>query len=204
MAEETPRNLLRAVEQLLAEKGHASVTLRDITDRAGANVAAVAYHFGSKDALVAEAYRRALEEVTDVQRQRLSTLGSSASLEEVVETWLAPALSPEKSTPREVALWAMIQRGAAEHAPGLMAAVQAVGANVGNEMLVRLQGLLPELPQAELQLRHDLVMGAIATLMGGMLNGPSGTMPSPAQHAFAARSVVAWVVGSLRAPSASN
>ena len=71
MAEETPRNLISATETLLVEKGHAGVTLRDITDLAGANVAAVAYHFGSKDDLVAKVYGDALAEVTSVQRQAI-------------------------------------------------------------------------------------------------------------------------------------
>ena len=68
----------------MLEKGHAATTLRDITERADANVAAVSYHYGSKDALLALTYRNALEEVTQIQRERLAELPPEATLEEVV------------------------------------------------------------------------------------------------------------------------
>ena len=44
--------LLREAERLFAERGVDSVSLRDITDAAGANTAAVHYYFGSKRELV--------------------------------------------------------------------------------------------------------------------------------------------------------
>src|SRR6056297_1114628 len=49
---ETRERILDAAEFLFGERGFESVSLRDITGRAGANVAAVNYHFGSKEKLV--------------------------------------------------------------------------------------------------------------------------------------------------------
>ena len=51
----TKERLLEAARAELLEGGLAAATSRAITSRAGANLAAVTYHFGSKDALVAEA-----------------------------------------------------------------------------------------------------------------------------------------------------
>lgn len=51
----TRRRLLDAARAELVEGGIAGATSRAITSRAGANLAAVTYHFGSKDALIAEA-----------------------------------------------------------------------------------------------------------------------------------------------------
>lgn len=48
----TRERLLDAAEELIAERGPARVTVRDITSLAGANTAAVNYHFGSKDKLL--------------------------------------------------------------------------------------------------------------------------------------------------------
>jgi len=52
---ETRRALLAATRRCIARKGLAATTSRDITAEAGANLAAITYHFGSKDGLVADA-----------------------------------------------------------------------------------------------------------------------------------------------------
>lgn len=52
---DTRRRLLRAARRCIASKGLASTTSRDITATAGVNLAAITYHFGSKEDLVAEA-----------------------------------------------------------------------------------------------------------------------------------------------------
>ena len=44
--------LLAAAEIMFAEKGHEKASLRELTSLAGVNLAAVNYHFGSKDGLV--------------------------------------------------------------------------------------------------------------------------------------------------------
>jgi AcrR family transcriptional regulator len=48
--------ILNAAEQLYAERGFSDVTLRDIVAAASVNLAAVNYHFGSKDELIAELF----------------------------------------------------------------------------------------------------------------------------------------------------
>src|SRR5260370_16891657 len=56
----TPDRLIEAVERLMTERDDLEPSLREITSSAGANVAAVNYHFGSKDALVHPVIERAL------------------------------------------------------------------------------------------------------------------------------------------------
>jgi len=51
---------LEAASACVREKGLANTTSRAITSRAGANLAAITYHFGSKDRLVAEALLSAI------------------------------------------------------------------------------------------------------------------------------------------------
>lgn len=50
--EETRTRLLDAAERLFAERGLDATSVRDITEVAGANTAAVHYHFGSKAELI--------------------------------------------------------------------------------------------------------------------------------------------------------
>lgn len=52
--DETKERIMLAAESLFAERGFESVSLRDITTEALANVAAVNYYFGTKDALIDE------------------------------------------------------------------------------------------------------------------------------------------------------
>ena len=65
---DTRQRLLDATRECLGRKGLAATTSRDITGTAGVNLAAITYHFGSKDALVA------------------------AALLDSLRTWLQPAL----------------------------------------------------------------------------------------------------------------
>ncbi|MEI6604308.1 MAG: TetR family transcriptional regulator [Verrucomicrobiota bacterium] len=90
--------LVEAAEKLFAENGFDVVSVRDITQEAGANVAAVNYHFGSRDGLVAVVMTRYL---TPINEERLAQLeaaeernGSQAvPLEEVVAAFVLPLIS---------------------------------------------------------------------------------------------------------------
>src|SRR5438552_751878 len=55
-SDQTRTAILAAAERLYAERGFGDVTLRDIVAEANVNLAAVNYHFGSKDELIAELF----------------------------------------------------------------------------------------------------------------------------------------------------
>src|SRR3982074_3881734 len=70
-SDHTRSAILSAAERLYADRGFADVTLRDIVAAADVNLAAVNYHFGSKDELIAELFvTRSLA----LNRERLSEL----------------------------------------------------------------------------------------------------------------------------------
>ncbi len=198
MSSPTADRLREAAEDLLLEKGQAATSLRDITDRADANVAAVSYHFGSKDALIAQVYGDALREVSEVQRVRLDELPADAPLEDLVRVWLAPALGPATPDARETRLWALIQRGMSERAPGLLENVDAIKHLVDTHLIDRLAAAVPHLSREELMLRHNAVLASIGGLATGDLAPMGG--PPPEQ---AVPMLVAWIVGGLRAPAAA-
>lgn len=62
--EATRAALLRAAGAVFAEHGYREATVRDICERAGANVAAVNYHFGDKEELYVQVLRHAMAEAT--------------------------------------------------------------------------------------------------------------------------------------------
>lgn len=181
----------------MLEKGHAATTLRDITERADANVAAVSYHYGSKDALLALTYRNALEEVTQIQRERLAELPPEATLEEVVRVWLAPALAEQD--PREARLWTLIQRGMAERAPGLLDGLGDISQTVDDHLTQRLAAALPHLSREELYLRHAATLAAVSALQTGGMDLLIEGAP-----ARLGDQLVAWIVGGLQAPAAGT
>ncbi|MEX2366654.1 MAG: TetR/AcrR family transcriptional regulator, partial [Pseudohongiellaceae bacterium] len=57
---DTVDRILDAAEELFAERGFAETSLRMITSEAGVNLAAVNYHFGSKNALIQAVFARFL------------------------------------------------------------------------------------------------------------------------------------------------
>jgi len=61
-AARTRQSLLMTAAEIFAEKGYRDATIAEICERAGTNIAAVNYHFGSKQALYIEAWRHAFSE----------------------------------------------------------------------------------------------------------------------------------------------
>jgi AcrR family transcriptional regulator len=54
--------LLDGAKRCLLEKGYAKTTARDIADAAGVSLAAIGYHFGSKESLLEQAFMAAMED----------------------------------------------------------------------------------------------------------------------------------------------
>src|SRR3954453_3949489 len=88
--------ILEAAERLYADRGFADVTLRDIVAATGVNLAAVNYHFGSKDELIAELY---VSRSVATNRERLDELrraeaegGGRAEIDAVLRALVGPPL----------------------------------------------------------------------------------------------------------------
>ncbi|WP_068311086.1 TetR/AcrR family transcriptional regulator [Polycladidibacter hongkongensis] len=82
-----------AAEQLLSERGVASTSVRMITDRAGANVAAINYHFGSKEELIKQILFNRLCVLTDMRAQRLHALEAGGRMpqnHEILRAYVEP------------------------------------------------------------------------------------------------------------------
>src|SRR6476619_3946953 len=93
---DTRESLLDAAESLFSEHGIQAASLRAITQQAGANLAAVHYHFGSKEGLVRAVFSRRLEPMNSERLRMLDAADlereDGRSLEEVLCAFLAPPL----------------------------------------------------------------------------------------------------------------
>jgi AcrR family transcriptional regulator len=194
MAINTAAEILAATQKLLLERGESKATLRAITEIAEANVAAVNYHFGSRDELIRQAYLSALTEVTSSQGARLQSLDEKADLEEFVNVWLGPLLDPKSLSKRERDLWTLLQRGSVENAPQLQELMPSMQEMELSPWITLLGKKLPHLDRSEIVFRHN----AILLGLGGLLRGSMGAFSVKPSAASTKSFVSRWVLASLR------
>jgi len=98
----TKERLLDAAERLFVARGVAGTSLRAVTAEAGANVAAVHYHFGDREALLRAVLARRIDPVNRERLRRLGALehgGGAPELEAVLEAFLAPVYEALEAEP---------------------------------------------------------------------------------------------------------
>lgn len=93
----TKNRILDAAEALFAAKGIEGASLRAVTRTAGVNLAAVHYHFGSKEALLEAVIARRVGPINQSRLKRLEMLegaaqGAALPLEELLRAFIEPAL----------------------------------------------------------------------------------------------------------------
>ena len=99
-----------AALDLLAERGEDGVTLRELTDAADANVAAVSYHFGSLKSLCDAAIEHALERYLDAQEEAVSALDPDSTLEALAAAFARPMISSLVAGGRDLAVMRIVAR----------------------------------------------------------------------------------------------
>ena len=81
MASETKERILDVAERLFADRGFAATSTRDITGEASVNLAAVNYHFGSKEALLESVLERRFRPINENRIALLDELERAAGRE---------------------------------------------------------------------------------------------------------------------------
>ncbi len=114
----TRTRLMNAALDLLAERGEDRVSLRELTDAAEANVAAVSYHFGSLKSLCDAAVAYALERYLDAQEEAVSALDTEASLEALAAAFARPMIRALASGGRELDVMRIVARAGVDPPEG--------------------------------------------------------------------------------------
>ncbi|MEA2213835.1 MAG: hypothetical protein QOF83_3783 [Solirubrobacteraceae bacterium] len=107
-----------AALDLLADRGEDGVSLRELTDAAQANVAAVSYHFGSLKSLCDAAIAYALERYLDAQQEAVRALGTGDSLETLAAAFARPMMRALALGGRELDLMRIVARASIDPPPG--------------------------------------------------------------------------------------
>lgn len=172
--ERTRQRLIDATRDLLAEHGEGGVSLRAITDAADANVAAVSYHFGSKEALVRAAIEQAIERLVEEQNAGLRAL-EDPTLEEIATAWSRPVIRAVAASPcpEQVSMRVV---GRCVPACSDARRAQFGSESAGDELVAALRRVLPETDEAELRFR----VAAVGSILNFVTTGGGGVDRKPA------------------------
>lgn len=172
--------LIEGAKSCLMEKGYSRTTARDIATAAGVSLAAIGYHFGSKEALMNEAMRQALDEWgADVGKTMATGLDPDVDVRErFVATWGQAVKT--LSSPASRALWVtqyeVLSLGA--HLPELLSELSNLQGEA-REGLAELFGAAeedtdPETVQQVGTFYQALLLGVIALWLFDPAKAPKG------------------------------
>lgn len=112
-------DLLAGARRCLEEKGWARTTVRDIAAASGASMAAIGYHFGSREALLNAALVEALDDWGTQVGRTLGTFGASTATPAERYEAMWDAVIGSFSAHRTLLLASVEALVQAEHSPGL-------------------------------------------------------------------------------------
>ncbi|UHQ21384.1 TetR family transcriptional regulator [Lysobacter sp. 5GHs7-4] len=174
----TKDRILGAAEELFAQFGFTGTSLRQVTSRADVNIAAVNYHFGSKENLVNEVFRRRMD---DMSRQRLSALQEAVQqhpgeLEPILAAFVEPALALAQDRHGGAAFVRVVARAYAEKNDSLRKFLSDHYGHVLREFAKAIAAAVPGLSKEELYWRLDFLAGALTYAMAdfGLIKRPAG------------------------------
>jgi AcrR family transcriptional regulator len=170
----THARLLEAALNLLSERGEDGVTLRELTDAAEANLAAVSYHFGSLKSLCDAAVEHALGRYLDAQRESLGTLGPESTLEALAAAFARPMIRALAAGGRDLAVLRIVARAALDPPQG-WDRFDARFDGIRADALRVLKANIPDVNDRELVLRVRCVAGMLNWLALAPVSAELGT-----------------------------
>jgi AcrR family transcriptional regulator len=161
---QTRERILVIAERLFAANSYDGVGMREITREAGANAAAVHYHFGTKEALLVELLRaRALP----IAQKRIELLDAARrngplDLEAVLRAFLEPAFYENPGGELRQSPFAKLRaRLSLENEPKVRKILSDIFDESSRMFLAALVECLPHLPQQEVYLRFHFLLGTM-------------------------------------------
>jgi AcrR family transcriptional regulator len=166
----TKDRLLDAAERLFAQLGIEATSLRVITREAGVNLAAVNYHFQSKEALMHAVIARRVGPINEKRLAMLDACEAQAGdgplpLDQLIDCLLRPMFEMLSGPAKEFA--PMMSRIFTESSDLTEKVFKKHMAHVLARFFPAIERALPDLPRTELLWRMQFMMGAVAHTIGG-------------------------------------
>jgi AcrR family transcriptional regulator len=199
---DTPGKLLDAAERLFATQGFAAVSLRQIIAEADVNVAAVHYHFGSKQELLDQVIMRKAGPVNRERLELLDRAEADANGNPEVEAILGAFMLPMAQTATDNPLFPKLM-GRMQSEGILSEVIERNFQPVITRFLVALRKAVPHLPDNEFRWRIHFMQGAIA---GAMSSEPHAVSHPVDDGGFRKRieRLIVFLGAGLRVPSAGE
>ena len=169
----TKEKILDAAEALFMEHGFEATSMRQMTAAAGVNLAAVNYHFGSKEVLFQAVLTRRLDPMNQERIALLSRFEREAapgalSCERILAAMFIPALRLARDRKRGGKNFLrLLGRAYADPAPFIRQFLAGEYASMIARFKAAFGRALPELPKRELSWRLHFVMGALSYTLAG-------------------------------------
>lgn len=167
----TRRRLLEATEWLFIEYGYETMSLRQITARAQANLAAVNYHFGGKEALVHALLSQRLDQLN---RERLQLLGAceqhwpdGMDVAAILGILFIPAFRLGHDGIGGPAFMRLLGRVYSDSSPFIRNYLQEHYRPIFGRFFEAFSRALPALPRNELGLRLHFALQALSGILAG-------------------------------------
>ncbi len=163
---DTKSRILDVAEELFAEQGLDRVSIREITEAAKVNLAAVNYHFGGKEELIAAVFERRIKPLNVARLEALAQLRKSASkppkIEQILEAFIRPTLTCCQEKPREGQAFArLFGRCLAETRPEVEALLRKQFEPLIEPLDTAILKALPHLSREEIFWRMKFTFGAL-------------------------------------------
>ena len=168
---DTVDRILDAAEELFAERGFAETSLRMITSKAGVNLAAVNYHFGSKNALIQSVFARFLTPFSATLEAEFDELEArpgerAPSVEEILGALTGSAVRMPQRNDRGISIFMRLLGLAYTQSQGHL---REFLEDEYRDIFTRFMGLLkqatPELSSVDRYWRIQFMLGATAFTM---------------------------------------
>lgn len=167
--QDTRQTLLDAAEVLFAENGYAATSMRQLTTTAGANLAAVNYHFGSKEELTKAVLARRIEPINAERRRRLDLLqrpgARRCGVREILLAFVEPPLQTIGPRGHAQVACRMFGRISIEQPHFLHDFLQAQFGDVARRFTAALAAASPELDAKTVSWRLHFAIGAMAHVL---------------------------------------
>lgn len=200
------QRLLDAGELLFATHGWNGVSIRAIASAADVSLAALNYHFGEKENLLAEIFAARAQPIAAERVRLLQVIeaGGRPTLEAVIEAFLRPALTAGSQFGGKA--FAKLRARLATEPEAFSRRILARAFDESSrQYIAALQALLPALPPAELAWRFHFLLGAMVYTMAdpGRIQSLTGGLCDPGDADAALQHLVPFLAAGFRAPASA-